>query len=194
MNPFTVYLDYVALKRHFTDWDYNYFTFNGKTRASPDSFDRRPDRMWFEKLERHRDPRGMLVYNLCEDPRMHVRDIVTKGEANYFKHRKVLESMSHTLKAEMKQFDPVFEKNFEGMHPRVLRLVMGKKISMETAVLFIRLTESKDYITSKFKDDVVMQDPVRTLMKYSPFVVYDEKKAREIILNFFQKELDMSTA
>ena len=48
---FEAYKTYLALKRHFTS-DYNYFKYNGKIRASEESFLRRNDRFFFRKLSK----------------------------------------------------------------------------------------------------------------------------------------------
>ena len=52
MTPFECYLDYIAIKKHFTS-EYNYDQYNGKTSATFVSFKERTDRMWFNKLSRH---------------------------------------------------------------------------------------------------------------------------------------------
>ena len=48
MTGFDVYKTYLALKLHFTKDKYNYFTFNGKSRASQSAFDKRKDRYFFK--------------------------------------------------------------------------------------------------------------------------------------------------
>ncbi len=50
MNGFEVYKLYLAIKLHFTSDSYNYFTFNGKTRTTLQSFEKRRDKYFFKKL------------------------------------------------------------------------------------------------------------------------------------------------
>ena len=50
MEGYEVYKIYLALKLHFTKDNYNFFTFNGKSRASLSSFEKRNDRYFFKKL------------------------------------------------------------------------------------------------------------------------------------------------
>ena len=46
MDGFEVYKTYLALKLHFSKDNYNFFTFNGKSRASLQSFEKRKDKSW----------------------------------------------------------------------------------------------------------------------------------------------------
>ena len=50
MDGFEVYKTYLALKLHFSKDNYNFFTFNGKSRASLKSFEGRKDKYFFKKL------------------------------------------------------------------------------------------------------------------------------------------------
>ena len=54
MTPFEVYKTYLALKNHFTQAKYDYNKYCGKVRASLNSFYKRKDRFWFEKLSRQK--------------------------------------------------------------------------------------------------------------------------------------------
>lgn len=49
MAPFEVYVNYLALKSHFSSPKYDYFKYNKKVRASLTSFNKRKDRYFFEK-------------------------------------------------------------------------------------------------------------------------------------------------
>ena len=64
MTGFDVYKTYLALKLHFTKDKYNYFTFNGKSRASQSAFDKRKDRYFFKKLAAKFDHDTVVEYFL----------------------------------------------------------------------------------------------------------------------------------
>jgi hypothetical protein len=49
MSAFEVYKDYLALKNHFSNKNYDYFKYKGKVRTSIDSFNKRKDKIFFEK-------------------------------------------------------------------------------------------------------------------------------------------------
>ena len=50
MDGYEVYKIYLSLKLHFSKDNYNFFTFNGKSRASLKSFENRKDKYFFKKL------------------------------------------------------------------------------------------------------------------------------------------------
>ena len=61
MTPFEVYCEYVSLKNHFTKLDYDYIKYNGKMRLKPTSFQKRKDKLFFEKISKHSDPHGFFI-------------------------------------------------------------------------------------------------------------------------------------
>ena len=52
MEPIDVYLMYCAMKAHFSKNDYDFITYNGKSRVSRNSFYKRKDRYFFVKLSK----------------------------------------------------------------------------------------------------------------------------------------------
>jgi hypothetical protein len=191
VNPFEVYSKYCALKRHFTDWNYDYIKYNGKLRLKPESFERRRDKYYFEKLERHRDPIGVLIFNLAENPDAWIKDIASvTGEDIYCKHRGVIESMTHSLKQDLNKLDPDFDKNFkcdEGM-PVLLKKCVGGHVSMETATLLLEMTGAGQHWKENYNDHL-FADTVIRLIRLKSFVEYDREKARVIVLEHFQKKV-----
>jgi len=47
VTPYQVYTEYLALKSHFTNKNYDYFKYNKKVRATLTSFNRRKDKYFF---------------------------------------------------------------------------------------------------------------------------------------------------
>ena len=60
MMPFDSYKTYLSLKNHFTKDSYDYFKYCGKSRASLQSFYKRKDRMWFEKVSRQKTDQEVI--------------------------------------------------------------------------------------------------------------------------------------
>ena len=52
MTDFEAYLQFLALKLHFTSDHYDYFKYNGKHNASLESYDKRTDKRFFKRLAR----------------------------------------------------------------------------------------------------------------------------------------------
>ena len=66
MAPFDAYKTYLALKNHFTKSTYDYHKYNKKTRASLQSFYKRKDRFWFEKVSRQKTEKEKAITTLLQ--------------------------------------------------------------------------------------------------------------------------------
>jgi hypothetical protein len=149
MAPFECYKTYLALKNHFNKDSYDYFTYNKKTRASLQSFYKRKDRFWFEKLSRQRDEKEIedfFVSNFvsCNDPEtLWIGEIIKEGEDRYRNWQKKVQSLSYIFKQESQsffeenKFDDVFKCN-KG-HPPLLKKFLSGKISLETLVIYDKI-------------------------------------------------------
>ena len=195
MMPYDAYQKYLALKRHFVNNDYDYFTYNGKVRATVQSFYKRKDRMWFEKISRQKTDQEVeefFVANFasCNDPEtLWIGEMIKEGEERYQNWQKKIQSLSYLFKEESQslfeetKFDEVF-KCSKG-HPPLLKKFLTGKVSLETLVIY-----DKIFMFSK-NFDKKLQDPVwetvsRRIRKYSPFIHIDmfryKKILKEVIL------------
>ena len=52
MSPFDTYKQYLAYKNHFTKEKYDYHKYGGRSKAKVESFYKRKDRYFFEKMSR----------------------------------------------------------------------------------------------------------------------------------------------
>ena len=65
MMPFETYKTYLAMKQHFTKDKYDYHKYCGRSRASLNSFYKRKDRYFFEKMSRARPDKEIEDYFLA---------------------------------------------------------------------------------------------------------------------------------
>ena len=146
MSPFEVYSNFLAFKNHFTKKNYDYFKYCGKTRASLDSFHKRKDRYFFEKISRQKNDeeiKSFFVANFaeCNDPeRLWIGDIIRNGEDTYSNWLKKSQSLTYLFKTECEVF--VSKENFEnlfdcknGNHPEILKKYLQKALTLETLVI-----------------------------------------------------------
>jgi hypothetical protein len=190
MMPFECYKTYLALKNHFTKDSYDYHKYCKKTRASLQSFYKRKDRFWFEKMSRQRDEKeveNFFVANFvsCNDPEtLWIGEIMREGEGRYQNWQKKVQSLSYVFKEESQslfeenKFDDVF--NCSKGHPPLLKKFLSGNISLETLVIYDRIF----LFGNKF--DKKLQDPVwetvsRRIKKYSPFLHIDVLRYRKIL-------------
>ena len=73
VTPYDTYKTYLGLKNHFTRVNFDYHRYGGKSRASLQSFYKRRDRFFFEKLSRQKDDSQVVEFFVsnfvsCDDP------------------------------------------------------------------------------------------------------------------------------
>jgi hypothetical protein len=190
LEPFESYQKYLALKNHFTNKKYNYFTYNGKVKANLQSFYKRKDRFWFEKLSRNKTDEEILNFFVanfasCDDPQsLWIGQIIKEGEDNYKNWMRKTQSLSYIFKEEIGIFN---SKNFDEMfsiqgnkHPLIIKNYLQKKISLETLIILNNILE----YTKEF--DKKLQDPVwefisMRIQKYAPFIHIDVNKFKQLL-------------
>jgi hypothetical protein len=191
VTPFDAYKSYLGLKNHFTREKYDYHRYCGKSRATIQSFYKRKDRFFFEKLSRQKDDSEVVEFFVsnfvsCDDPQsLWIGEIVRNGEQNYTDWKKRLQSLTYTFKTEVenvftgKGFDAMFR--IEGTkHPPVVKEHLNKSLSLESMVILNKI------IGFKPDFDVRLDDPVwkflsMRISKYDTFIHIDVFKYKKIL-------------
>jgi len=190
MMPFDSYKTYLSLKNHFTKDNYDYFKYCGKSRASLQSFYKRKDRMWFEKVSRQKTDQEVVDFFVsnfvsCNDPEtLWIGEMMKEGEGRYQNWQKKIQSLSYVFKEESQSlFD---ENKFEDVfkcskgHPPVLKKFLSGKISLETLVIYDRIFLFGNKFDKKLKDPV-WETVSRRIKKYNPFLNIDVFRFRKIL-------------
>jgi hypothetical protein len=185
VNPFEVFADYVALKMHFSRWDYDYFLFRGQAlNITPDTFKKRRDKYWFEKLSDLHSAHERILAHCCVNEHIWVKDIYQKPEI-YFEWQARQDTLTRTFISEIKRLRKVFDSNFlftPGMHPYLVREYLGGRISLETLTIISDLTDCVSYWSDNAGEDPIFELVIRRIMKYTKFLDYDLEKFREILI------------
>ena len=192
MSAFECYQEYLALKNHFSKPTYDYFKYNGKIKVNPDSFDKRKDKIFFQKLAKHPDVHSFLIANLAENDKAWIRELAYSEEAEktYRDWMKRQQSLTYLFKSELSLLNPAFNENFickNNEHPFLLQLYLGKNISLETLCLLLELSGAKKHWDSKMQYDLVWDTTRTKVEKYSPFITYDRDKIKNIVLDYFSE-------
>jgi hypothetical protein len=189
MSAFEVYKDYVALKNHFNKPDYDYFKYNGKSRTKLETFNKRKDKIFFEKLAKNKEFHDFLVSNLSENPKLWIRDLAYSDEAQkrHLNWKKRQQSLSYMFKSDLSKLDDDFDSNLlcKNGHPNLLKLYLGSEISLETLCIVLKLTKSMKYWNKSMEYDPIWEDIRNKVQKYLPFLKYDEEKFKEIVIDKF---------
>jgi hypothetical protein len=190
MMPYDAYKCYLSLKNHFTKDSYDYFKYCKKTRASLQSFYKRKDRMWFEKVSRQKTDKEVeefFVANFvsCNDPEtLWIGEMIKEGEERYKNWQKKVQSLSYIFKEESQslfeehKFEEVF-KCSKG-HPPLLKKFLTGKVSLETMVIYDQIFMFGKNFDKKLQDPV-WETVSRRIKKYSPFLHIDVMRFRKIL-------------
>jgi len=188
-DSFNAYVKFLALKKHFTTDNYDYFKYNGKVRANYETFMSRNDAYSFAKLAKKDDPQGLILSNLLINKNIWVRDLLdSEGEARYTNWRKRIESLGYIFKSELAHLNDEYKQNFisrDGQHPLVMTLLLQKKISLETFTILAFITNIFSYWSEKVVDKHVSFDIINKSRKYKPFLEYDEQRFKDIVRDRF---------
>jgi hypothetical protein len=190
MNPFEVYRDYLALRNHFNSDSYDYFKYQGKGSANADSFNKRKDKFFFEKIAKHKDPHGFMLANFMNSPRSWARDIAygSDSESIYQDWKKRKESLTYLVSEDLNKLQFPFDSNFiikDKQLSRILNLQLGGDLHIETTCVLTDLVGCYNYWNKELKDDVIWQDVGKMIKKSTPFIKYDRDKIKKLVLDFF---------
>ena len=191
VSPFDAYKYYLGLKNHFTREKYDYHKYCGKSKASLQSFYKRRDRFFFEKLSRQTDDDEVIEFFVsnfvsCNDPQtLWIGEIVKNGEQNYTEWKRRTQSMTYLFKEEIennfsgKKFDDVFY--IDGTrHPILVKEHLSGNISLETLIILDRILGFKTEFDKKLKDPVWDFLSMR-MNKYGSFLKIDIFKYKKIL-------------
>jgi hypothetical protein len=190
VTPFETYKTYLALKNHFSKDKYDYHKYCKKTRATVQSFYKRKDRFWFEKISRQKSDKEIeqfFVSNFVatDTPEnLWIGEIINSGERNYVEWTKRHQSLTYLFKEQSSEL--FLENELESVfdcskgHPPILKKFLSGEISIETLVIYDKIFSFK----SKF--DKQLSDPVwetvsMKIKKYSSFIHIDVFRYKKIL-------------
>lgn len=182
MSAFEAYKDYIAIKNHFTKPEYDYIKYNGKTGLTYSSFEKRKDKLFFEKLSKIENICEFLIANLSADPKLWIRDLAYSDSAKviYQEWKKRNQSLTYLFKTEFKR---IVEEPKGHQHPAAIRLYLGGQISLESLCIFAAMTDAVKTWDAKLEYDPIWEDLRLKVVKYTPFVKYDKSKIKQIMLD-----------
>ena len=195
---FNAYKTYVALKNHFTSDSYDYFKYNGKVRVKAESFLKRKDKFFFEKIENKykEDLVDFFVSNLVTDQSSWVGTMVgDKAEQIFSEWKKKKQSLKYSFKEDMVTIRDYMDKNdisFDNIfacedeqHPIILKLLISEEITIESFIILDRALNFIRYIDKFLLDDYIWIEYNKKVRNYSPFISIDKKECHMVLKNIF---------
>jgi hypothetical protein len=192
MDGFDVYKTYLALKLHFSKDTYNFFTFNGKSRASLQSFEKRKDKYFFKKIGIKYDEKeivNFLLSHFIEDSNCWIGNISVNKSKTYSEWKNKIQSMSFVFQNEMdllsnisEDFDTLFKVN-NGQHPIILKEYLAGNVSLESMVILQKIINFIPYFSQKISEPIVWPEVKKLVVKYEPFISIESTKYKRILIN-----------
>ena len=191
VQPFDTYKAYLGLKNHFTKEKYDYVKYCGKSRASIESFYKRRDRFFFEKISRQKNDEEVIDFFVanfvsCDDPQsLWVGEIMRNGEDNYTNWKRRTQSLSYVFKEEVenifsgKDFDKMFEVKGT-THPQIIKEHLQENISLETLIILEKILGFKKIFDKKLEDPVWKFLSMR-MKKYNSFLNINVLQFRKLL-------------
>ena len=200
-DGFAVYRKYLALKLHFTTDSYDFFNYEGNVHTKLETFVKRNDRYMFHKLSvkyNEEDIQDFLVANFLHKNKAWSGSLLEQDAHElYLQHRKRKDSFTYWFKEDINRLrmlivddDNMPSNGFivsNGQHPKILKLCIGNKIGYESLlVMDYHMGFMKDW-NKNITDKVVWPDLYKKLMKYKPFVGFNETETKLILKEAFLK-------
>jgi hypothetical protein len=186
------YLTYIAIKMHFNS-DYDYVKYNGKTRINLNSFLKRNDKFFFRKLAKKYTKEELVeffVASFVSDSKTWIRNMTSDStESAYGEWKKTQESLSYLFEEDIRElqekytdFNSLFD--LKDGHPPVLKLLLQKKIRLETAVILDSLVGFTSVIDKKLSD-IIWKEHSQLIKKYRSFLKIDRDKYMRVVKKYF---------
>ena len=196
---FDVYKTYLGVKLHFTSDTYDYYKYGGKVNTKLDTFTKRKDRYFFHKLSTRyaeADILDFFVANFLADSKRWIGNLLANdGRDVYLDYKKRKEAFAYHFKQEcgiiasdLGKRNILFNDGFippNGQHPRVLRLLIQRKISYQTAVVldhFLGFTKNWD---KEITEKVVWPEISLKVTRVKPFVNFNATECKLIMKEVF---------
>jgi hypothetical protein len=178
MDSYKVYQLYLSLRLHFTRPDFDITKSRKGVKVSREAFLKRKDLFALRKLAETKTKTEIIDFLVANFVSGNQWGGVFDTEANdvYAEWQTRMQKLGYTFKQDIQTLyadgDP-FEV-INGQHPRVLKMYLGKKISLESIAILakIGIIDNTDY--SSLSNDFIWNDFAHLVKKYKPFVKIDK--------------------
>jgi hypothetical protein len=202
-SGYDAYITYLAFKLHFSSTTYNFFTYNGKTKSNPKSYENRKDRYHFEKIAARISKESyierMLVEYL-ENQNFWIKDILTAdNKARHLAWRGYVEAFPYAFKSDLgkiKEYCLLNEIEYNELfktkgvtHPLIFKMYLRKDIRLETFICVDNLIKISDKMNSPERPrDPIWSDSFLLMKCYAPFIqkfLPEREMIKKIFLEVF---------
>lgn len=193
MTGYEVYQIYVAVKSHFGT-DFDYFKYAGQTKTKYETYLKRKDRYFFEKVGKKVYDKAIVAFmvaNFAEDSEMWIGTFIDdfdRANDRYLKWRIRLNQLYTNYENDLDNIilfcqekelaiQDIFVYN-PSKHPIIFRFMMEEIIDKETFILLDHVIGFIKPLTKKYGDDLIWTKQINRINKYAPFIRFDSKRVK----------------
>ena len=196
---FDVFKTYLGVKLHFTSDNYDYYKYDGKVNCKLETFTKRNDRYFFHKLSTKYGQDNILdffVAKFLSDDKKWVGNLLQNdGKDVFLDYKKRKDSFAYHFRGDLNGINMdlngrglSFDDGFlcrNGQHPRILQLLIQKKVSYQTTVAldyFLGFCKNWD---KEIKERVVWPKISSKITKLKPFISFNKTECKLIMKEVF---------
>jgi hypothetical protein len=182
MNGYTAYQIYSAVRLHFINESFDYFTYHGRSKTSEEAFNIRKDKYTFHKVARlfseEELPYFFAVNFLKRDGKAWIAGMLQEEAFEVFKDWKNWqENRMGNLRKDLEKIKGLekFEEMIkckDGQFPELLNFVFQGEISYDSLVILDHYMKLVDAWNTKIEDDFIWSEFYKKLNKYKPFFLH----------------------
>ena len=199
---FDVYKIYLSVKLHFTSKDYDFYKYGGKINCKLETFTKRNDRYFFHKLSKKYNENEILdffVANFITDSKKWIGNLLQNdGKDVYLDYKKRKEAFAYHFRADCLSIHNDFVRNnisfdngfkcHNGQHPRLLRLLLQKRISLQTTIVLNHFLSFSKNWDKEITEKVVWSKISSTIARLKTFVSFNVTECKIIMKEVFLNE------
>ena len=189
MTGYDAYKIYLGFKLHFTSEKYDFPTYNGKVKYKRESYEKRKDSHFFDKIARvynTHELKGLFISHFVSDSQFN--DLYSEDAKDTFVGwKKRIQSMTYNFEKELdvlmqrvQNFDDLFKVE-DGREPIIIQALYHSDISLETFIIIDKVLGFIEHIDKHIGDDIIWPRWKIRCSNYSRLLEVDVNKYKGLL-------------
>ena len=170
INPVKFFAIYTAIDLHFKG-KYDYFKY-GPTKVSEASFEKRKDKVWFEKMAKKCADDEMAVGICVSNFISGAKYIINFKLEIYHKWVAYRDAANYKFKEQMNKYKSGLQNKSENAQEILIGMYLSKELTLEFLIL-LNVYLGNDYLFNKLDgaDNFLWQGIKKQVLAYVPFII-----------------------
>lgn len=193
-SGYNIYRLYCAMKGHIQG-TFDITKYGAKTNASLDAYNKRTDKIFFERLSKKlntTDCYHLILYNLVGNPDCLSYELSGSDAYHYYlKHQGRLDRIRQIYQEEVGTIFSILKKSkksFKNLltgdgHPVILQLLIQERVSIETLLLIDSFLPILEEVNKNFKDDMIWTSWYTKIVQYRKLLNINSTLAKDLFIS-----------